>query len=162
MSKEKARDGYMTRPTAMWNERRKSFICPDCYQPILMELADGGSKYKVPADALYFRRETKQNHKCECGAVLWAMLVPGRQSEWVKISDYGFVHRKMAYQALDGVKKKPHIYDAIKDVADNPDGIFPSAGAYNRFPLSTYIKRQMKGKIDGLIIDELHHYGCGI
>ena len=36
MSKEKARDGYMTRPAAMWSERRKSFICPDCYQTVMM------------------------------------------------------------------------------------------------------------------------------
>ena len=36
ISKEKARDGYMKRPAATWNERRKAFICPTCYEPIMM------------------------------------------------------------------------------------------------------------------------------
>jgi len=31
ITKEKARDGYMSRPAAVWNKRRKRFICPDCY-----------------------------------------------------------------------------------------------------------------------------------
>ena len=38
MSKEKARDGYMKRPSAMWNQRRKAFICPACYEPVMMDL----------------------------------------------------------------------------------------------------------------------------
>ena len=42
--------------------------------------------------------------------------------------------------------------------ADDPDGCLPNTGAYRRFPLSTYIKRHMHGKIDGLIVDELHNY----
>ncbi len=84
--------------------------------------------------------------------------MPERQSEWIKVSDYGFVHRRFAYQCLERVKKKPQLYDMVQTIADNPDGNYPSIGAYNRLPLSTYIKRKMKGKIDGLIVDELHNY----
>lgn len=124
-----------------------------------MELIDCGSKYRVPADAFFFKRENKQNHKCgNCGSMLWTILVPEQQSEWVKVSDFGFVHRKMAYQYLKGVEKKPALYDAIQAIVDNPDGHFPNTGAYTRFPLSTYIKKYMRGKIDGLIVDELHNY----
>ena len=159
MSKERARDGYMTRPAVMWNQRRKGFICSDCYGIIEMELIDCGSKYRVPADALFFKRENKQNHKCgKCGAVLWTVLTPDQQSEWVKVSDFGFVHRKLAHQYLKGVEKKPALHDAIQDIVDNPDGCFPNTGAYRRYPLSTYIKKHIRGKIDGLIIDELHNY----
>jgi hypothetical protein len=159
MSKEKARDGYMKRPAAMWNQRRRAFICPDCCGVIEMDLIDCGSKYRVPADALFFKRENKHNHKCErCGSVLWTVLTPERQSEWVKVSDFGFVHRKMANEYLEGVKKKPVLHNAIQAIADNPDGWFPNTGAYGRFALSTYIKRKMRGKIDGLIVDELHNY----
>lgn len=159
MSKEKARDGYMKRPAALWNQRRKSFLCPDCHKTIEMDLTECGSKYKVPADALFFRRENKQNHKCgHCGSLLWTALLPEQQSEWVKVSKFGFVHRKHAREYLKGLTKKPALYDAVKAVADHPDGHFPNAGAYRRFPLSTYIKKQMYGKIDGLIVDELHNY----
>lgn len=159
MSKEKARDGYMKRPAVRWNGRREAFLCPDCGQIIEMELTDDGSKYRVPADALFFKRENKQNHKCEnCGSLLWTALRPEQQSEWVKVSNFGFVHRRQAAQYLKGLKKKPALYDAVQAVADDPDGCFPNTGAYRRFPLSTYIKRHMHGKIDGLIVDELHNY----
>ncbi len=159
MSKEKARDGYMKRPAAIWNRRRKSFLCPDCHQTIEMDLMECGSKYKVPADALFFRRENKQNHKCgRCGSLLWTALLPEQQSEWVKVSKFGFVHRKHAGEYLDGLAKKPAFYEAVKAVADHPDGRFPNAGAYRRYPLSTYIKKQMHGKVDGLVVDELHNY----
>jgi superfamily II DNA or RNA helicase len=159
ITKEKARDGYQRRPAVMWNERRREFICPDCYGGLEMELTDDGSKYKVPADGLFFRKETKQNRKCDsCGSILWTALAPEQQSDWVKVSDYGFVHRRYAYAYLRYVEKKPKIYQAIKNIADNPDGHFPNTGAYRRFSLSTYIKRKMRGKVDGLIIDELHDY----
>ena len=159
ITKERARDGYMTRPVATWNQRRKAFLCSDCYEPLMMDLIDCGSKYKVQADGFFFRRKNKQNLKCtHCGTPLWTALVPEQQSEWVKVSDYGFVHRSSAHAYLNVVEKKPAIYEAVKAIVDNPDGHFPNAGAYRRFPLSTYIKRKMKGKVDGLIVDELHNY----
>ena len=159
ITKEKARDGYMHRPAVLFNKRLKEFICPDCHKTIEMDIIDCGSKYKVPADPFYFRKENGKNHKCEgCGSLLWTVLVPGQKSDWVKVSEYGFVHRGMAHMYLPYVERKPKIYDAIQAIADNPDGYFASTGAYRRFPLSTYIKRKMKGKIDGLIVDELHNF----
>ena len=159
ISKEKARDGYMRRPAAVWNKRRRAFICPTCYETVMMELIDCGSKYKVQADGFFFKKENKQNHKCDCcGSLLWTALVPEQQSEWIKVSDFGFVHRPSAHAYLAGVEKKPSIYEAIKAIADNPSGHYPNAGAYRRYPLSSYIKNQMRGKIDGLIVDELHQY----
>jgi superfamily II DNA or RNA helicase len=159
MSKERARDGYMKRPSVTWSQRRKAFICPTCHKPVMMEIIDCDSKYRVPADQFFFKRENKLNHKCEyCDSLLWSALTPEQQSEWVKVSDLGFVHRKLAYQYLEPVAKKPALYDEIHAIVENPDGYYPNTGAYRRFPLSTYIKRHMKGKIDGLIVDELHNY----
>jgi len=161
LTKEKARDGYMRRPAAVWNKRRRRFICPDCYETIEMDLIEDGSKYRVPADSFFFQKENRKNRKCDnpdCQTVLWTALIPEQQSDWVKVSDYGFVHRHFANTHLMSVEKKPKIYDAILSIANNPNGHFSNTGAYRRFPLSTYIKEKMKGKIDGLIIDELHHY----
>ena len=159
ITKERARDGYMRRPAVVWNRRRGAFICPDCYEPIMMDLIDCGSKYKVPAVQFFFKRESKQNRKCDhCGSLLWTALMPERQSEWVKVSDYGFVHRPSAHDYLNAVEKKPAVYEAVRAIVDNPDGHFPNAGAYRRYALSSYIKNHMRGKIDGLIVDELHDY----
>ena len=161
LTKEKARDGYMRHPAVLWNKRRGKFICPSCHQDIEMDLIEDGTKYRVPADAYYFRMENKKNHKCdnkECGSLLWTALVPEQQTEWVKVADYGFVYRKFAYTHLRYVEKKPKIYNAIMEIVNNPNGHYANTGAYKRFPLSTYIKKKMKGKIDGLIVDELHNY----
>ena len=40
---------------------------------------------------------------------------------------------------------------------ERPDGLFPAAGAYRRYPLSAYLKRKVR-RIDALIVDELHQY----
>jgi hypothetical protein len=119
ISKEKARDGYMKRPGAIWNGRRKAFLCPSCHEPVMMDLIDCGSQYKVNADQHFFRRENKKNHQCaHCGSPLWTALVPEQQSEWVKVSGYGFVHRELAYQCLEAVQKKPQILASISQDAD--------------------------------------------
>lgn len=159
ISKEKAHDGYMKRPAAVWNRLRRAFVCPECHRDIEMDLINDGSKYRVKADPLFFKRENKHNHKCDnCGSLLWTTLLPDEQSEWVKVSKFGFVHRKHAADYLEGVKKTPALYQAIEEIVSDPEVHFANQGAYRRFPLSTYIKQKMKGKIDGLIIDELHNY----
>ena len=40
----------------------------------------------------------------------------------------------------------------------HPQPGFPVTGACRRFPISSYIKRRYKGKLDGVIVDELHQY----
>ena len=161
LTKEKARDGYMRRPAALWNSRRKAFICPCCYEVIMMDIIEDGSKYKVKADSRYFRMENKKNRKCEnpdCETVLWTALTAEQQSDWVKVAGYGYVHRRFAFSHLTHVEKKPKVYKAILEIGKNPDGHYPNTGAYRRVPLSTYIKQKMKGKIDGLIVDEIHNF----
>lgn len=43
-------------------------------------------------------------------------------------------------------------------IAEDPDGYYPVRGAQRRYPLSTYIKKKLHGKIDGFLCDELHEY----
>ena len=160
MSKEKARDSYMRYPAVKWNRRKRMFQCPDCGETVMMELINEGCHYYVPADAAYFRKEHCENHKCaneKCGSMLWSVLVPERQTPWVKVTDYGFVHREHARRLYQTTKNEA-IKTAAADICDNPDGHFTAKGAYNRYALSTYIKKKMRGKIDGLILDELHQY----
>lgn len=47
LSKEKARDGYMRYPAVTWNRRRNAFLCPDCMEPLQMEISDDGIRYMV-------------------------------------------------------------------------------------------------------------------
>ena len=51
-----------------------------------------------------------------------------------------------------------HALDALLSLHENPDGYFPTRGACRRYPLSSYIKKRYRGRLDGLIVDELHEY----
>lgn len=100
-SKERARDGYMRYPAVQWNRRKKAFLCPDCMEPVEMEISEDGTRYTVNADQFFFQKEHKRNHKCRrCGAVLWAPVVPGRQIDWIKIPEYGWIYRYRAGKHL--------------------------------------------------------------
>lgn len=161
ISKEKARDGYMKGPSVYWNKRRQAFICPRCYGTVEMDLVEDGVPYRVNADSEYFMNENSKNHKCECcGEVLWSPLDATRQTEWVRIGEYGFIHREFAFRHLyqKRVRKSKKLSKKIREVASNPKGIFTARSAYRAYPLSTYINHYMQGKIDGFIADELHQF----
>ena len=160
LSKENARDGYMRRPAVHWNARRQGFTCPDCGSVIQMEFLDCGKKTLVDATPEYFRTETRSNRKCECcGAVLWTAATAEAQSEWVRISHLGYVHRRFAYLAMDTCKTAA-AKRQLTELIQNPDRHTIMRGACRRFPLSTYIKRKYRGKIDGLLADELHQFAA--
>ena len=85
----------------------------------------------------YFRTETRANRKCEgCGAVLWTATTAEEQSEWVRISHLGYVHRRFAYLARDACKTaaaKKQLAALLRE----PDRFMAARGACRRFPLST-------------------------
>ena len=158
LSKEKARDGYMRYPAVTWSRRQKAFLCPDCGKPLEMEISDDGSRYMVNADQFFFQTEHRKNHKCpNCGSLLWAPVNPGRQIPWAKIGGYGWVYREQAHRHMDRTKNAA-VLEQIHQIAENPDGYYPVKGAVRRYPLSTYIKKKLRGRIDGFLADELHEY----
>lgn len=158
LSKETARNGYMRRPAVTWSRRKRGFICPDCGR--VQEMRDPDTSAWVKADALFFQQENSRNHRCRfCGASLWTVQNPDdltpKRTPWVRIGGYGYVHRLFAYQAAETCKKT--FRAKIEEVVERPDGLFPAAGAYRRYPLSAYLKRKVR-RIDALIVDELHQY----
>ncbi len=161
LSKERARDGYMRRPAAVYSKSKRAYVCPSCGEIIEMEVKDDGALYWVRADQFFFMRENSQNHKCEhCGAPLWTACNPNdgniRHNKWVKIGGYGFVYRDFAENHIEKAKNKTVIEKIIK-IADNPKQVMHPVGACVRYPMSEYIARQIKS-LDGVILDELHLY----
>ena len=158
LSKEKARDGYCRYPTVQWNQRRGMFLCPECREPILVNLSKDGVCYLGSAEAPDFLRENRENHKCKrCGAILWAPLLPGMQTDWVKVGEFGFVHRKFP-QLYSSLAKDPKTRERLLEIQQRPTAAYAPVGAVRRFALSSYIRRKMTGRIDGVICDELHQY----
>lgn len=157
ISKEKARDGYMRRPAVLFDARKGAFRCPNCGG--IIELPSSDDTYDwVTAKPEAFRMENRRNHQCmNCGEPLWTAVNPSVPSPWVKIPEYGWVHRKLAVHAMQKTKN-PAALDALQALRENPDGYFPTRGACRRYPLSSYIKKRYRGRLDGLIVDELHEY----
>lgn len=163
LSKEAARNGYMRKPSVRWNRIKRGFECPHCGYIQEMDILSDAGRYTVKADASFFLNENSKNHKCQnenCKEVLWSMvnakdLSPAR-NEWVRIGSYGFIHRKFAESAYNACTSDAAA-EKIAEVMNNPKGIFPAPGAFDRYPLSSYIKKKI-GRIDGLIVDELHQY----
>lgn len=161
LSKEKAKNGPMRYPAVSWNPVKKAFCCPDCGAELTMPVFDGETRALETADSFFFQVERTNNHKCpECGGSLWSVINPDvlspEKNEWVRIGGYGFIHRKFIMQHYSRCKDE-FIRRQIWEIARQPDGIYPTAGAYRRYPLSAYIKRHI-GHVDCLIIDELHEY----
>lgn len=158
ISKEKARDGFMKRPAVIWNRYKKAYVCPDCLEPIVAPFTEDGIRYMGQVNQFFFRTENRKNHKCgNCGSPLWAPVNPGHTSEWVKLGAYGWIHRRHASEHLTKTKHEPTL-EQIRMIADHPDGYYPTVGACRRYPMSSYIKRRYKGRLDGCIVDELHEY----
>ena len=114
--------------------------------------------YTVPADQFFFQKEHKKNHTCpHCGMPLWSAVNPDKRIDWVKIGEYGWVYRYGAQAHLHRTKNE-RVLDQLAEIAQNPDAFYPIRGAHRRFPLSTYIKKKLRGRIDGFLCDELHEY----
>jgi superfamily II DNA or RNA helicase/rubredoxin len=156
ISKENARDGYMRAPSVRWSKLEDAFVCPDCGKIIEMDVFNGGVKYRVDADQFFFRKENRANHKCEhCDSPLWTALNPSvPERDWVKIGGYGFVFRPRARAHLSRVKNAAFAEKVYKIA----EGNYRTVGAHRKYPLSAYLKKRYSGRVDGVIVDELHQY----
>ena len=161
LSKERARDGFMWQPAAVYSKVKKAYLCPRCGGIIEMEIKEDGTNYKVRADQFFFKKQTTQNHKCEhCGELLWSAINPNDKklshNKWVKIGNYGFIYRDFAVRHLEATKDLK-VLAKLQEIIDNPSQVFTARGAYVRYSMSDYISERFK-QIDGVILDELHQF----
>ena len=156
LSKEKARDGYQRAPAVLWSDSRKGFLCPDCGKTIPMPIGGEDSSCFIPADPSFFLKETRQNHRCpNCGTVLWAPTA-NRDTEngWAKVSGLGFVCRRIIsdYFSLATSTEMRERLECLNS------GVLSRCIAARRYPISLYIRKKMKGKVNTFLCDELHNY----
>ena len=88
---------------------------------------------------------------------MWSAVNPGREIPWAKIGGYGWVYRDKAAQHMSRTKNEK-LLAQLAEIAEHPNGYWPVKGACRRYPLSTYIKKKYRGRIDGFLCDELHEY----
>lgn len=128
LSKERARDGFMWQPSAVYSKSKKAYLCPHCGKIIEMEIKEDGTNYKVRADQFFFKKQNTQNHKCEhCGELLWSAINPNDKklshNKWVKIGNYGFVYRDFAVRHLEATKDLK-VLAKVREIIDNPNRVF--------------------------------------
>ena len=68
-SKEKARDGYMRYPAVTWNRRRKGFLCPDCMEPVQMEVSEDAQATGRTLTSSFSRQNTRKITSARTAAV---------------------------------------------------------------------------------------------
>lgn len=113
LSKERAKLGYDIRPAAIWSRSKRTFVCPDCGQPLYTKEYEGSGRNKRTKKVLFnplsmtkklvvnskcmntVRKWNTKEHKFEevpCNASLWTPLNRDDQNhKWYKLGSEGWV-----------------------------------------------------------------------
>lgn len=116
ISKENAKFSYETRPAALWSEHKKSFVCPECGEPLHKEVTVGEGRRKakrlIKLEKNDFAKETSFNQVCKnkkliyntkksswetvpCNAKLWTPLNKYESTtNWIKLGADGWIMKK--------------------------------------------------------------------
>lgn len=118
VSKEDAKLSYEYRPCAVWSERRETFICPECGQPLTKKVRNPLDRSKwinQKFDELDMQHRLAYNSYCkntvkkwdnktrtyiekECHATLWSPLNKASADEkWIKLGADGWLQRNHLY-----------------------------------------------------------------
>lgn len=113
MSKESAKFSYELRPGAIWSKSKKTFVCPECGQPLKKRERHGTGRHKydvlVPFTKEDFLEKKQHNLYCSnkvrkldrktnkwteelCGCNLWVPVnKTDENTDWIKLGKAGWV-----------------------------------------------------------------------
>lgn len=116
LSKERAKMSYDKRPSAIWSKSKKTFICPECGQPLYHVEYEGTGrrrlKKKIFFDELSMSKPLVANSRCmneiskwnekekkydtvKCNASLWGPLNRDDQNhKWFKLGSEGWIQKE--------------------------------------------------------------------
>lgn len=116
ISKETAKLTYTTRPSALWSNSKKAFICPCCNKVLTKEvtqdIAGKKQKIKVKLEKLDFQKEYQYNLVCDnevkkldkatntwskkkCNSKLWTACNKDElNTKWIKLGKNGWVYKQ--------------------------------------------------------------------
>lgn len=115
LSKERAKMGYDIRPSAIWSESKKTYVCPECGQTLFTLEYEGSGRNRrarrVPFNDLSMTKKLVSNAVCmntvrkwnsklqryedkECHASLWGPLNKDDQNhKWYKLGSEGWIQK---------------------------------------------------------------------
>ena len=116
LSKERAKMSYDKRPAAIWSKSKRTFVCPDCGQPLYTLEYEGTGRrriaHKVPFNELSMSKQLVVNTTCmnkvqkwnekeqkydivPCNASLWTPLNRDDQNhKWFKLGSEGWIYKE--------------------------------------------------------------------
>lgn len=147
------------------------YRCPHCGCLLTASPKKKGDPPESGSIYFFARQNSRgqfQNLRCDgCGEVLWQPSL-GKRSSWLKIPNFGWVHKEVMKQVYDTVQAHPDIpYRTQEDrtlaIASiqwhNGENDFLPAES-RRMSLAKYIYRNYRNKIDYLIADEMHQFSA--
>lgn len=188
MSKESAKFDYELRPSVIWSQSKRTFVCPDCGKPLYKEvwIGEGRSKEKVrinlsmddflkpnsynqvcPNEVTVWNKKEKTNETQQCGSKLWTPLIKEfyEDAEWIKLGSEGWImnqHVQPMIAELQGTRDKTNkerkLLTRLVKFSHDVTDGVVTQRAPRKFSLSKYVKNRWKGHIDFAIFDELHLY----
>lgn len=131
ISKENAKFGYESRPSTLWSNSKKTFVCPECGKTLFKEeyTGVGRNRYKIDipfnkkdmtkplshnmtcANTVKYwdKQERKWNNK-KCNANLWAPLNGSEaDSLWVKLGAEGWVLKEHLSSIFNDMASKDNL-----------------------------------------------------
>lgn len=114
ISKESAKFGYEMKPAAKWSKSKRTFVCPECGQPLVKQVFVGTGRRREIVNVPFTMRDmtrpmannkvcmnkirkwNKVSHRYEdmnCNAKLWAPVIKedSDDNDWIKLGSEGWV-----------------------------------------------------------------------
>lgn len=191
LSKETAKFGYEKRPAVVWSEVNQCYVCPSCGQKLFRYEYEGKGrdrrKFREYLREKDFMKEYSYNQICinnkkvwdseakkwievPCNTPLWAPVLKEDKSNWIKLSGgNGWIearHLDKIFEELSSkdklTRKETQLLLAVNDAMEAINSEEEIANrAPRKYPLSRYIRKYFKHKIDYFIGDEVHLYKGG-
>lgn len=127
-SKERAKMSYDKRPAAIWSKSKRTFVCPDCGQPLYTIQYEGSGrrrrKLRIPFNELSMSKPLASNARCmnevskwnetekkydivPCNSSLWGPLNRDDQNhKWFKLGSEGWILKEHIIPMTDRLLNK--------------------------------------------------------
>lgn len=171
------KSNYEIRPAAIYDDRKKAYVCPDCGE--VLKVKRKRDRYgrnlnvweirETNLDDISFFKQDEVNEYCpKCHSKLWTAATKSNSKDWLKLKNVGWVYRTRVKEIENTMKfyLDNLVSNAPKSMRNEYEKIikaiseYRSNGVVERYPksyqIAHYMKKNMKNFFDYAIFDEVH------
>lgn len=188
ISKETAKFSYEEKPSAIWSNMKKCFICPECGKPLYKNQFEGRGKRKRKVPLFFtetsFLKKSIDNKFCintvqkynwntgvyekhQCNAKLWEPYIKNQShstTSWIKLGKEGWIPYHLMNQVKNKLEDKNELNKEEKSLLKAINEAVnkpPVQRAPKKYSIAKYIRQYFNNKIDYFIADEMHQLKGG-